>query len=116
MGDQGLDLVLGLGQKPLGLGISGRLLFRIALGLLQIPVFRLQRFHLSRQIGDLGIQRGDIRTQGLRRSRVALHGLLAQSFNRLLDLIQKVVNLVDVVAFLEPHCLEGMLPYVIRRQ
>ena len=116
LGGQGLDLTLGLGQETLGLGIHGRLLGGITLGLLQIPVFCLQGFHLSRQVRDLGVQRGHVGTQGLGGSGVALHGLLAQGFNRVGDLIQEVVNLVDVVAFLEPHCLEGMLPYVIRRQ
>jgi len=83
-------------------------------GGLQRRVLLLQGLHLGTKLGDLGIQTSDVRAKRLGRSTG--NSLLAECFHRLRHLIEKIVDLIDVIAFLETHGLEGMLPNIFRRQ
>ena len=105
--------LLGLGQLR-GIDLC-RLGTGVRRGGLQALVLLLQRLHLRGQLGDLGVQAGNIRTERLR-GLAALHGLTAQRFNGFGDLIQEVVDLVDIIAFLQANGSERMLPNVLRRQ
>ena len=82
---------------------------------LQRLVLLLQGLHLCGQLGNLGIQPCDIRAKRLRGLATG-HRLLAKGFHRLSYLIKEVVDLIDIVAFLEPYGLKGMLPNIFRRQ
>ncbi len=103
----GLGQLRGVNLRRLGTGVRR--------GGLQALVLLLQRLHLRGQLGDLGVQAGNIRTERLR-GLAALHGLTAQRFNGFGDLIQEVVDLVDIIAFLQANGSERMLPNVLRRQ
>ena len=105
--------LLGLGQLR-GIDLC-RLGTGVRRGGLQALVLLLQRLHLRGQLGDLGVQAGNIRTERLR-GLAALHGLTAQRLNGFGDLIQEVVDLVDIIAFLQANGSERMLPNVLRRQ
>ena len=84
-------------------------------GGLQRRVLLLQGLNLSAELGNLGVELGDVGRKGLRRLATC-NGLLAKRLDGFRHLIEKIVNLVDIIAFLETHGLEGMLPYIFRRQ
>ena len=103
--------LLGLGQLG-GVHLGGLI---AGGGNLQTLVLGLQRLHLRGQLRDLGVQAGDIRSKRLG-GLAALHGLTAQCLDSLGHLIQEVVDLVDIIAFLQSNGPEGMLPNILRRQ
>lgn len=82
----------------------------------KILIVTLQRLHLCSQLGDLRIEVRHVRPQRLRGLAAGLHSLLPQCLDGFGYLVEEVVNFVDIVAFLESDCLEGMLPYVLGRQ
>ena len=84
-------------------------------GGLQRGVLILQLLDLSGQIGDLRVQAGHIRTERLG-GRAGGDCLLAERLDGLGHLIQKIVNLIDVISLFEADGLEGMLPDVLRSQ
>ena len=99
------------GGLSVGLGTG----LRLCCSVLQIGVFGLQLLHLTGQLGNLSIQIADIRIQRLS-GLTAGDCLTPQSLNRFGDLIEEVIDLVNIVAFLETNGLEGVLPNIFRRQ
>ena len=99
------------------LGDLRRRLFACTLrgGGLERLVLLLQGLHLCSQIGNLRVQRGDIRAECLR-GLTTCNSLLAQSLHGFGYLIEEVIDLVDIVPFLEAHRLEGVLPNILWRQ
>lgn len=82
---------------------------------LQTSILRLELLHLTGKIGDLRIKVGHVRTQRLG-GLTAGYRLTSKSLDGFRDLIKEVIDLVDIITFLESNSLEGMLPNILRRQ
>lgn len=82
---------------------------------LQTSILRLELLHLTGKIGDLRIKVGHVRTQSLG-GLTAGYRLTSKSLDGFRDLIKEVIDLVDIITFLESNSLEGMLPNILRRQ
>ena len=82
---------------------------------LQTSILRLELLHLTGKIGDLRIKVGHVRTQSLG-GLPAGYRLTSKSLDGFRDLIKEVIDLVDIITFLESNSLEGMLPNILRRQ
>ena len=82
---------------------------------LQTSILRLELLHLTGKIGDLRIKVGHVRTQRLG-GLTAGYRLTSKSLDGFRDLIKEVIDLVDIITFLESNSLEGVLPNILRRQ